>query len=207
MKISVLILLVIYSISGIACRKDLMRTFDNMPISLEEYEFIFVDYTCVGSMSLNNILWSGKDWPETNVPRYGVVKALTVEEAKVKETKLNSIIEKLPKYTEKVWRLIELPYELIDSAYVPGNVLEFKGFTSTTASYRSLGSLYGINLRDTNVLFQIKGKNGGKLGNYSWKPKQKEVIFKSKTKFKVISKTERGTNQNKKQYLIKLEEI
>ncbi len=91
---------------------------------------------------------------------------------------LNAGLDKLPAHTETTYRKATLPSDLL-ALYQPGHIIEERGFTSTS---KNQGPWSG----DTN--FTIHGKSGRDIQKLSSHPSEAEVLFKSGSRFEIISR-------------------
>lgn len=90
---------------------------------------------------------------------------------------LNKALEKLPNYTGKVGRKTNLPADAF-AKYKPGMVIEERAFTSTSTS---------SNVWSGTHTYEIQSKTGKDIEKLSKFPNEKEVLFKSGTRFLVKS--------------------
>ncbi len=90
---------------------------------------------------------------------------------------LNAGLEKMPKYTQTTYRKADLSPEQV-AAYVPGHIVEERGFTSTS---KNQGTWHG------SYQFTVHGKNGRDISKLSSHPVEAEVLFKSGARFHVKS--------------------
>ncbi|MBF6126593.1 hypothetical protein [Nocardia brasiliensis] len=92
---------------------------------------------------------------------------------------VNSALDKMPPYEGTVTRRVELSPEEIARYKVGGDVTE-KPFTSASA-------LPDAAKADRNVEFQIVSQNGKYIGHNGGSPDELEVLFRTDTKFEVLS--------------------
>ncbi|MFC4164923.1 ADP-ribosyltransferase [Epilithonimonas zeae] len=105
------------------------------------------------------------------------------EEYKVYKELLNNALKKLPKTSSSTfYRLERMSPEMLKKEYVVGKVIEKKGFTSSTYDYMSAEEMMYDDL-GFNVLIKITGKNGKNIEATSLLNAEREVLFKSNTKF------------------------
>lgn len=104
---------------------------------------------------------------------------------KTQEKLMNQALDKLPNYKSEslLYRIENLSEEQIDKIYKVGNTIENKHFTSTTYSEEAIER--AIELRLANLLIRIEGKKGRLIENLSTLKSEKEVLFKSNSKFYV----------------------
>lgn len=105
------------------------------------------------------------------------------EEYKAYKELLNNALNKLPQTSSSTFfRLEKLSLELLKKEYAIGKTIEKKGFTSSTYDYMAAEEMM---FDDTgfNVLIKITGKNGKSIEATSKIPAEREVLFKSNTKF------------------------
>lgn len=126
----------------------------------------------------------------TNVGYKNFNKALRgeiamTEEFKMQKELMNKALNKLPKYqsNELLYRIETLSEEQITKIYKVGSTIENKQFTSATYSEAAVER--GIEFRGANLLIRIQGKNGKLIEDLSTLKIEKEVLFKSNTKFLV----------------------
>lgn len=107
------------------------------------------------------------------------------EEFKIQKELMNTALNKLPKYqsNELLYRIETLSEEQITKIYKLGSTIENKHFTSAT--YSEVAVERGIEFRGANLLIRIQGKNGRLIEDLSTLKVEKEVLFKSNTKFNV----------------------
>jgi hypothetical protein len=99
-------------------------------------------------------------------------------------TVLCSALNKIPNFTGDVFRVVNLPQDIID-LYQPGMVITEKAFLSTSASLDGIAIFQEYTNRKFNTHFFIKSKNGKDISAYSIWPEEKEVLFRAGSKFKV----------------------
>ena len=92
---------------------------------------------------------------------------------------LNAGLDKLPKHTETTYRKAELNAHQL-ALYEPGMIIEERGFMSTS---KNQGTWSG------STQFIIHGKSGRDIQKLSSHPSEAEVLFKSGTRFEVVSKS------------------
>lgn len=92
---------------------------------------------------------------------------------------LNAGLDKLPKHTETTYRKATLNANQL-ALYEPGMIIEERGFMSTS---KNQGTWSG----DTQ--FIVHGKSGRDIQKLSSHPSEAEVLFKSGTRFEVVSKS------------------
>ncbi len=110
---------------------------------------------------------------------------------KIVEKVLNQALNKMPSYEGTVYRGIKISdVDGFIKRYTSGKEIDFSQFTST--SFKKAESYYG------NVKYEIISKTGKDVSALSSKPAEKEVLFKSDAKFKVIN----VENKNGKTYII-----
>lgn len=105
------------------------------------------------------------------------------EEYKAFKELLNNALKKLPKTSSSTfYRLEKMSPEMLSKEYAIGKTIEKKGFTSSTYDYMSAEEMM-VDDVGFNVLIKITGKNGKNIEATSKIPAEKEVLFKSNTKF------------------------
>ncbi|MEU4312390.1 ADP-ribosyltransferase domain-containing protein [Nocardia sp. NPDC024068] len=90
---------------------------------------------------------------------------------------LRSAIAKLRNYSGTVFRGAHLSDDAL-ARYKPGSIVTEAAFTSTS---RSKSRAFG-----GNTHFKIRSSTGKRLGGYSAKPHEKEVLFPPGTGFEVV---------------------
>ncbi|EQB93068.1 hypothetical protein C874_16905 [Elizabethkingia anophelis 502] len=103
----------------------------------------------------------------------------------VQEKLMNEALEKLPVYESEnlLYRIENLTEVQVKEYYKVGEVITNRHFTSATYSEEAVEG--AIELRPANLLIIIENKNGRLIENLSTLKKEKEVLFKSSTKFYV----------------------
>ncbi|KFF09431.1 hypothetical protein IX38_02765 [Chryseobacterium luteum] len=105
------------------------------------------------------------------------------EEYKVYKELLNNALKKLPKTSSSTfYRLEKMSPEMVSKEYAIGKTIEKKGFTSSTYDYMSAEEMM-FDDAGFNILIKITGKNGKNIEATSKIPAEKEILFKSNTKF------------------------
>ena len=118
------------------------------------------------------IAYSGSHYTDVNSElRRGT---MTVAQFKFMKS-LNAGLEKLPKYEKTTFRKADLTPEQF-KAYVPGHIVEERGFTSTS---KNQGTWSG------DYQFTVHGKSGRDIEKLSSHPGEAEVLFKSGSRFHV----------------------
>lgn len=131
------------------------------------------------------IAYSGNAYRETNAS----LRAGVMTKARWKHVKaLNNALDKLPAHRGVVYRKANLNTAAA-SLYEVGSIVEERGFTS---SAKSQGVWSG------DYHYEIESRTGRDISHISSSPGEKEVLFKSGTRFEVVSKS--GTK-------IKLKEV
>lgn len=92
---------------------------------------------------------------------------------------LNAGLDKLPSFTSPTYRKASLTPEQA-ALYEPGHIIEERGFMSTS---KNAGTWAGSHT------FEVKGKNGKDIQKLSSHPSEAEVLFKSGSRFEVLSKS------------------
>jgi hypothetical protein len=115
------------------------------------------------SAHINSKLWHNKTDPN--------------HEAQVAQ--LNKMLDKMPNHVGTVHRTVDLATMAKLGRYKVGSTITEKGFTSATTK-RDTG--FGGN---THII--IHSASGKQVWAHSNHPKEKEVLFKNGTKFKVLS--------------------
>lgn len=139
-------------------------TSENVKLLSEGEKMSIMGYTCMLDQFINDSL--RKDDPSW----------------KSYEKSLNAALDKLPPHQGKVWRLATLPDEIADR-YQPGKTVQEKAFTSTSLAKGGASSAVKGKY---NVQFRITSKTGREIP-ISRFTAEKEILFKSNTKFKVVS--------------------
>ena len=106
------------------------------------------------------------------------------------QTKLiNQALDKLPNSAYNgegnvLYRAVSFTDEEVANIFKKGGTFTENGFASTTYSQAAISKY----IRDVpkNVLLRIEGKTGKLIEDISLKPQEKEVLFKSGTKFEVV---------------------
>lgn len=111
------------------------------------------------------------------------------------EAKLNQTLSKFPAHKGTAFCEVDLSNSAI-ARYKVGATVTEKGFVSTSAK-RDPGFA-------GNVKFVIHSKTGRQIWDHSNHPKEKEILFHSKTKFKVLAKK---YNPKLDQHIIYLSEV
>lgn len=126
-----------------------------------------------------------------------------MKRAKGYQAELDSALSAVKNYQGEVYRTISDPGGLIAKQYEPGSVATMKGFTSTSRSpnpsYKAFNSTGANNSR-----FIIQSKTGKHIERVSNYVPEQEVLFRSGTSFRVVSRT---WNAERKTWDIKLAEI
>lgn len=107
------------------------------------------------------------------------------QEFKAQAELMNKALDKLPKYqsNEMLYRIENLTESEINRIYKTGKTVENKHFTSSTYDYNALRD--AVLNRQFTVIIRIKSKNGRLIEELSTLKKEKEVLFKSNSKFTV----------------------
>jgi uncharacterized protein HI_1407 len=101
------------------------------------------------------------------------------------ETLLNSALNKMPPFKGVTYRTIDKLSKKDLSRYLVGAIVTESFFVSSS-------ELEKVDGFSGKVQFIINGKNGRKIADLSLYPHEKEVLFKSKSRFIVTSVTEKG---------------
>ena len=120
------------------------------------------------------VAYSGDGYKKTN----SELRAGVLDESTVKHTNaLNNALDKLPVHAGTVYRKVgaSVPHHL----YQPGKVFVESGFMSTS---KDTGVWAG------EVRFTIKSKTGRDIQKISSNSHEEEVLFKSGTRFKIVSR-------------------
>ncbi|WP_288435860.1 ADP-ribosyltransferase domain-containing protein [uncultured Chryseobacterium sp.] len=120
------------------------------------------------------------------------------EEYKAFKELLNNALKKLPKTSSSTfYRLEKMSPEMLSKEYAIGKTIEKKGFTSSTYDYMAVEEMM-VDDVGYNVFIKISGKNGKNIEAASLLPAEREVLFRSNTKFIVddIEKIKNPTNGN-----------
>lgn len=91
---------------------------------------------------------------------------------------LNAALDRLPPHVGVTERGSSVPANEL-AQYQPGIIIEERAFTSTGKGKKFSG----------NVSFEIHGRTGRDVSKLSSHPHEKEVLFKSGTRFKVVSRS------------------
>jgi|GEM_PF-3946789 hypothetical protein len=100
---------------------------------------------------------------------------------------INSALDKLPPFVGLTMRGVKLPASLVQQMYA-GNIVEMKGFTSTSADL-DLDTF----MRKHRLI--IHSKTGRDISAYADLKFEQEVLFKPNMKFKVLSAKLVGTHE------------
>ena len=124
--------------------------------------WIYSNFTSNWYQQINGELWSGM--PSIAVTAFAGI--------------LNDAINKLPAHVGSVYRGHQ-PRDLdaLLAVHHYGAIVAWPGFTSTTLDR---GEAY-----DGDVLFVIQSRTGKALGPYAHNPKEKEILFRTGTRFRV----------------------
>jgi hypothetical protein len=121
------------------------------------------------------VAYSGSAYKKTNKElRAGVMDEATFKHANA----LNSALDKLPAHVGKVYRKVSVSTE-ISALYQPGKVFVEQGFMSTSKSSSTWAG---------DLQFVIHSKTGRDIEDISSHPDEKEVLFKSGTRFKITAR-------------------
>lgn len=101
------------------------------------------------------------------------------------EALLNSALNKMPPFKGVTYRTIDKLSKKDLSRYLVGAIVTESFFVSSS-------ELEKVNGFSGKVQFIINGKNGRKIADLSLYPHEKEVLFKSKSRFIVTSVSEKG---------------
>lgn len=124
------------------------------------------------------LAYSGSAYADTN----GQLRSNSIsEETHNHSVQLNDALSKLPKYTKPTTRGTKLSTTEL-AKWQPGKIVADHGFMSTTK--KSEPDFSG------NVMFTVHGKNGRDIQQLSHHDHEREVLFPSGTKFKIVSRTE-----------------
>lgn len=126
------------------------------------------------------------------------------QEFKIQAELMNKAFEKLPKYqsNEMLYRIENLTEQQIKEYYKIGKTITNKHFTSSTYDYNALRD--AVLNRQFTVIIRIKSKNGRLIEDLSTLKKEKEVLFKSNSKFTV---EKIGNTQNPNDWMRLVKEI
>lgn len=120
------------------------------------------------------VAYSGHAYRKTNAElRAGVMDESTWKHV----NQLNKALDKLPPHVGTVYRKATLKPEAV-ALYQPGKIVEERGFTSSS---KEQGTWSG------DVQFVLKSKSGRDISHISRHPGEAEVLFKSGTRFKIVS--------------------
>ena len=103
------------------------------------------------------------------------------------EATMNSALDKLPTYNGVVSRRSFVTHETMEK-YKPGKIITEKGFVSSKAQARTKFKPVQGGHPDAilGVEYIITSKTGRRISAMSRRPGEKEILFKSRTKFKVL---------------------
>ncbi len=103
----------------------------------------------------------------------------------VQEKLMNEALEKLPVYKSEslLYRIENISEEEINRIYKVGKEITNKHFTSSSYDDFAIGK--AMERRPYTILIRIESKNGRMIESLSTFNQEKEVLFKSKTKFYV----------------------
>lgn len=161
--------------------------------------------------------YTGSDYYEINRSLRDGEETILIDRLDVIKTHLDKVLEDAPKFKGTTYRGIKFTsfasYDNFAKGISAGSVITDKSFLSTTLHKHVAGS-FTENLFDEghSVEIIIRGKSGVFLDGLSADEKEKEVLFRRKTKFKVVKMDEafwglnRGKAKNIK-LLLELEEL
>lgn len=129
------------------------------------------------------------------------------KEQKLEVKAINEFLEGAPKYYQPTYRGLVGDKNLARFTNVdPGDIFTDKGFVSTSASPK-IFQTFGQNAENsTSILMKINGKNGVYVRDFSESKNEREVLFKTDTKFKVTRKVDYSRG-GKKILFFELKEI
>jgi hypothetical protein len=133
-------------------------------------------------------------------------QALTGEQESYNNV-LNRALDKLKPYEGELYRGTNLREErmlLYKNAFENKTEHIEYGFTSSSID-KQIAEYFGLAF-GKNAMIKIKSKTGRMIDDISFSKSEQEVLFKSKTKFRVI-KFEETKTKGKKLYYIEMEEI
>lgn len=117
--------------------------------------------------------YTGSHFVQTNT----ALRSGVMTEARWNHVKqLNDALDKLPAYKGTTYRKTNISVDKLGSMYPVGSIVEERGFTSTSKESDKWSG---------NVQYTISSKNGRDVSRLSVHPGEKEVLFKSGTRFKV----------------------
>lgn len=132
-------------------------------------------------------------YEELNMALRGIINLKS--EYKSFERLLNRSLNKLPNTTYNgsnhvLYRSVEMSEDLIQNLFVGKTTYVEKAFTSTAYDYQKFLEHWFQWQPNHNVIFKIQGKNGKLVEDISDIQIEAEVLFKSNTKFEIISVNE-----------------
>lgn len=129
------------------------------------------------------------------------------KDQKLEVQSINKFLDGAPKFNQPTYRGLVGDKNLERfTNVVPGDIFTDKGFVSTSASPK-IFQTFGQNLSDsTSILMKINGKNGVYVRDYSESKNEREVLFKTDTKFQVLRKVDYSKG-GKKILFFELKEI
>lgn len=153
------------------------KAFPTPPPHQEEIAALSI-YTTGYFLNQNKTL-RGEPLNKESMSRYDQTKDKINQTNKMAIAALNS----MPDFNGTVYRGANLPQSIIDQ-YKPGEMIQEKGFVSTSQTKKAA---YNGNTR-----FIIASKTGTDISKISAYEKEKEVVMKPNTAFKVLKKKARG---------------
>jgi len=151
--------------------KEKHRQFPNI---LKEEYIATIAYTDDGYKDLN----------------YNLRLGLKSDEMNIFKNILNDALDAMDSYIGTVYRATSLnkgQFEKYLNAMKNNEPILEKAFTSTTTDHERINEFMDNEKIELNMEFVIKSKNGKDISKISIYEKEKEVLFKAGTKFKVIS--------------------
>jgi len=113
-------------------------------------------------------------------------EGIATKNDKIIEKVLNQALDKMPDYKGTVYRGMKITdVDSFIKPYTTGKDIDFSQFTST--SFKKTEAYLG------NIRYKILSKSGKDVSTLSFKPKEKEVLFKSDAKFKMKSIENKGS--------------
>lgn len=119
------------------------------------------------------------------------------------KTELNAHLAKVRSYSGEVYRVINDSSGALAGRYVPGKIVTLNEFVSTSRSLNA-SSFPFIRAKTGKTRFIIQSKSGKMVEKISEFTTEREVLFRSGTSFRVVSKT---YNKSRQTWDIRLAEI
>lgn len=136
----------------------------------QEQRLAVQKYTGSTYIPINDALRAGRNVPDKHLDTYN---------------KINEVMAKAPRYQGDVWRgLDEIGFKSMAN-YQKNQYITMNAYTSASLNKMVAEEFVGTHNR---VLLNIKGKNGVLIENLSGISREREVLFKPASKFKVLNR-------------------